>query len=323
MSRRTLLNVVLAAVVAGLAAFIAYGPHRAPEPAPAPLTTLDASAVSRVVVEPRDADTVEIVRDERGWRLARPFDVPANEFRVLALLGLLAAPAHARFDAVPGELERYGLAPPRARVHLADAVIAIGDTEPLGGRRYVGYDDQVALVDDVYLGRTDARAAGFVSPALLGPAPAIVEILLPGLSVRRVDGGWRSEPALASADDVVALVDAWRAAQATTVQRYDTTLPWQDGVRVTLEDATLDFDLLRTDHEILLGRRDPGIQYRLTRRGGERLLRPASSPGDARRARSDSGTERAMNGGYDRMRVRKSVGTALASNDPHHRRLLR
>lgn len=273
MSRRTLVNVALLLVVAGLAAFIALAPRDVVE-SPPPFTSLDPAAVSRVIVEQRDGDLVELVREEESWRLVRPMDLPGNAFRIHALLRLLRAPVHADFEATGADLARYGLAPPRTRVQLGEAVFLLGDTEPLHGRRYVAHGDRIVLVDDVYIQHVGAGATSFVSPSPLGPEPGITEIRLPGLRVHRVDDRWRIEPARADvgADSVVGLVDAWRGAQATAVQPYDPALAWQDRVSITLGDRTLDFDLARTEHAILLGRRELGIQYRLTRRGGERLL---------------------------------------------------
>ena len=56
------------------------------------------------------------------------------------------------------------------------------------------------------------------------------------------------------------------------MQAYDETLAWRERVTVVLERATLEFDLLSTEHEIVLGLRERGVQYRFTRAGGERLL---------------------------------------------------
>ena len=195
MSRRTLLNLVLLLIVAGLALFIALAPREVAESTRAPLTSLDATGISRIVIEPADAERIEIVRSEHGWRLVHPLDAPANEFRVLALLALLGAPVHARFEAENHELARYGLAPPRVRVRLDDTRLDLGDTEALDGRRYVARGSEVALVDDVHLRHLDARPASFVSPAPLGPEPVIVEIRLPQLRVRHEAGRWRLDPA--------------------------------------------------------------------------------------------------------------------------------
>ena len=280
MSRRTLVNLALLLVAAGLAAFIALAPREVAEPQPVPLTAIDAAAVSRLEMQPRAGDYIELARGDEGWRIVRPLDAPANEFRVLALLGLLGAPVHARFDAAPGELVRYGLDPPQVRVRLGETELALGDTEPLSGRRYVSHDGQVALVDDAHLRGLDTSAASFVSPALLGPAPEIVGIRVPGLRLRLEDGRWLTEPAHpeTSTDRVVALVDAWRTAQAALVQPYDATLAWRDTVTVTLEGGELEFDLLRGAHDIVFGLGERGVQYRLPRTAGERLLALAPAP---------------------------------------------
>ena len=281
MSGRTLINIVLLVVVAALAAFIAYTPEREADDELEPLSRENPRAISRIRLDPTTAGTIELRRAEGVWTLVDPIRIAANDFRVNALVGVLSAPVHARFDASPQELGRYGLATPKGRILLDGIEVLFGDTEPIHGRRYLFYDGKVALVDDAYFSHLSSSAANYVDPALLGRDPNPRAIQLPKIRIHREGDDWRLDTANAEAneEDITKLVDAWRKAQATAVRPYEKSLHWKDTVHVEFSDGDLHFDLAHTEYEVILGRPELGIQYHLTKATGTRLLtlNPADS----------------------------------------------
>ena len=274
MRQRALINIVLLVVVAGLAAFIALAPDQEPRLDLEPLSNEDPHAVSRVRLDPGAGETIELRRADGVWQLVDPMRMAANDFRVNALLGVLRAPVHARIDVPPEEYHRFGLAPAKARVLLDKKEILFGDTEPIHTRRYLLYDGGVALVDDAYFSHLSSSAANYVNLALLGRDPNPRNILLPDLRVYRDAGVWHleSENTQASPDSITKLVDAWRHTQATAVRPYEQSLDWNESIRVQLDEGELHFDLARTEYELILGRKDLGIQYHVTKGTGTRLL---------------------------------------------------
>lgn len=274
MRTRTLTNVVLLLVAAVLAAVIAFAPRDGDEPTREPLTRADPRAVSRIVLETGSGERVELRRTDGEWDLVTPLAMAANEFRVSALLGVLAAPVHLRIDAAKDTLARYGLASPRGRVMLGEHEILFGDTEPINGRRYLLHDDTVALVDDAFFSHLDASAASYVHPAPLGRDPSPRDIRLPGARVYRDGGDWRVEPGDAAlpAAELARLAEAWSQAQAIAVRPYDPGLEWRDEIVIEDRDGQLRFDVARTEYEVILGRRNAGIQYHLTGAAGARLV---------------------------------------------------
>jgi hypothetical protein len=276
-SQRSLINIVLVAVVAGLAVFIAVAPEQEVRVDLEPLSNENPRAVSRVRLSSGTGENIELRRAEGIWHLVDPIRIAANDLRVNALIGVLGAPVHARIDASAEDLARFGLASPLGRILLDDVEILFGDTEPIHGRRYLLHDGRVALVDDAYFSHLSSSAANYASPALLGRDPSPRDIVLPGLRLYRDGDDWRlaAPDAGASADTVVQLVDAWRHAQATAVRPYEPSLDWNDEVLVELADGSLKFDLARTRYEVILGRPELGIQYHLTKSTGERLLTPS------------------------------------------------
>ena len=275
MRQRTLINIALLLVVAGLATFIAIVPDKEARLYLEPLSNENPRAVSRIRLKPGARETIELRRADGVWRLVDPIRIAANDFRVQALLRVLEAPVHTRIDAAPQQLVRFGLASPRARMLLDDKQVLFGDTEPIYGRRYLLYDGKVALVDDAYFSLLISSAANYVNLALLGRNPSPQSIVLPDVRVYRDAGNWRldADDGKVSADSISRLVDAWRRAQATAVRPYEQSLDWNDVIRVGLADGDRRFDLARTEYELILGRPDLGIQYHLTKGTGARLLR--------------------------------------------------
>ncbi len=274
MGQRTLINLALLLVVAGLALVIAFAPDEEPPLALEPLSHENPRAVSRIRLKQGAGTTVELRRVDGRWRLVEPMNIAANDFRVQTLVQMLEAPVHARMDAAPEQLARFGLAPPRARILLDDKEVLFGDTEPIHGRRYLLYDGKVALVDDAFFSHVSSNAANYVNLALLGRDPTLQSFDLPGFRVYRVAGNWRvdSDDGNVNEDSALMLVDAWRQARATAVRPYEQSLDWNDVIRIELADGNLRFDLARTKYEVILGRPELGIQYHLTKGAGARLL---------------------------------------------------
>jgi hypothetical protein len=272
--QRTLINLALLLVVAGLALFIAFAPD---EEAPLdlePLSDENPRAVSRIGLKPAAGTSIELRRVDGVWHLVDPIRIAANDFRIKSLVQVLEAPVHARMDAAPEQLARFGLAPPQARILLDDKEVLFGDTEPIHGRRYLLYDGKVVLVDDAFFSHIRSSAANYVNLALLGRDPSPQSFVLPGIRLYRDAGNWRldSDDENVGADSISILVDTWRHAQATTVRPYEQSLDWNDVIRIELADGDLRFDLAHTEYELILGRPELGIQYHLTKAAGARLL---------------------------------------------------
>lgn len=282
MTARARLNLVLGVIVAALVTFIALAPENEAPVELERLSSEDSRGVSHVRLHLDSGATIELRRTDEGWRLTEPIRAAANAFRVDTLLTVLGAPVHTLIDAPPETLSRYGLEPPRARLELDQVEILFGDTEPIHGRRYLLYDGRVALVDDAYFSHLASSAANYVDPALLGTNAVAKRIELPRMTLYR-DGnghgdgdgdgdGWRRETPGSDGGDIEHVVEAWRSAQATAVRPYEPSLEWNDSIRIELEEGPLTFDLARTEYEIILGRRDLGIQYHMTKGAGARLL---------------------------------------------------
>ena len=189
---------------------------------------------------------------------------------------LLNAESHTRFAAVPQELGKYGLDEPSPRVILDGTEVVFGDTDPLKNRRYVLVDGTVHLINDTFYQHVTSSQTAYVDKILLPGNPAIAALTLPDLSLTKgEDGAWRAKPEAASADALTGLVEEWRHAQALEVEPY-AGAAFQDTIRIALENGDqIDFAVVERTPDLVLARRDWGIQYRLSSQTARRLLEPA------------------------------------------------
>jgi hypothetical protein len=271
---RSLGNIVLLVVAAVLAIVIATRSDEEERIELEPLSHENPRSVSHIRLEPGAARIIELRRTDGAWHLLEPLRIAANDFRINGLVRVLEAPVHARIDADPQQLGRFGLKSPQARIVFDGREVLFGDTEPIHGRRYLLFDGKVVLVDDSFFSHLSASAANYVNTALLGHDPHLQRIDLPGMRIYWQAGDWRVDGGQGNvhAEGIKNLVKSWRNAQATAVRPYEPSLDWNGIVRVELADGPVQFDLARTEYEMILGRADLAIQYHLTKSAGARLL---------------------------------------------------
>ncbi len=282
MASRSLLNLVLVVVVAGLVLLAFYEPGIEVPPEPQPLTSMARESVTRLAVERANQPKVKMEKRGGRWRVTEPFALPANAYRVGALLEILKTPSHGQLTV--SDLERFSLAPPKAALSLNETRLDFGGTEPLSARRYVRQGDTVHLITDRFFYHLMARATDFVDYQLLGPEASPVEITLPDRRLALEDGRWTLTPddPQVGADDLTRLVDAWRSAQAIDVKPVETR---EDGeaVSVRLRDQKEPIRFLVTpgEDEAIFARPGAGVQYHLPKASADALLtlhRPAPAP---------------------------------------------
>lgn len=270
MSTRTLLNLILLAIVSALALIAYLKPGLEPETKAQPLAAgIDPDAVGSIRIERLARDPLEFARRDAHWYLRLDDgELPASEFQVHALLRLLQATARHSYPATSLDLAALGLDPPQATLRIDAMEFRFGVTEALEDRRYLQREDTVYLIDDQYQHLLNAERANFISRKLLAGRDTITRLELPGMTlVYSEDGHWRLDPenSTAGADALQQLVDSWLNASALYVRRYAGE---DSGKLVTLhtrgDDEPLTFRIISRSPDLILARPDRGIQYHLT-----------------------------------------------------------
>lgn len=287
MSTRSWLNLALFAAAAVLVLLVVYQPGL-DKPRPVErLSPLSPAAITHIRIERSAGVPITLEKSAAGWSMTAPVRLPANTFRVEALLAVAQAESHARLDAASLRLAEFRLDRPRARLWLDATEFAFGDTEPLSGRRYVRTGNSVQLITDTVYFDLIGEFTAFADGALLAPEARLTQLDLPALRLVRLrEGGWIQAPNRAqlplapevSMDMINALLDAWRHARAIQVRPYAApegkNVESDDRVIIRLEGAEqpLRFDVVSRAPELVLARADLGVEYHFPATAAEQLF---------------------------------------------------
>ncbi len=289
MNSRTLTNLSLLAAVGALALLAIYRPGIHPPPPLPHLTRRHADQVQHIRIE-SGQHRLELERRQGRWVIRHQPPIPADRVAVDRLLGLLQQPYKRSYGTGEVKLKTLGLDPPRSRVHFDDLTMDFGNTDPLGSLRYVRIGKRVYLILDSVATLRNARPSSLASPRLLPGKASPQRIRLPDLSLQRdAKGQWRVAPERpgVGADQIQALVDAWRETRA---QWLTDLAPEQKkgaekagkGVDIDLGQAQIHFDIGTR----LLRRPDLGLEYHLGEAQMKALLQlqPAAEPEKTKQA---------------------------------------
>jgi hypothetical protein len=279
MNRRWWLNLGLLTAIGILAAIAVFKPG-AEKPAFKPaLTALHAEAIQKISIERTGQPPIVLEKTGEQWRLTAPLGARANRFRIEKLVRIANAESEAHLPLDEAALGQYGLDKPLVSVRLDNELIQFGGLHPLNQQQYVRYRDGIHLIGAHYLQAAAARYADFIDTALIEDEREPAAFRLPGLVLTRVDGNWKLEPENKDigSDRVMQFVQEWRHARALAVNRYDGTPVKQ---RVLIEfghgtpagRATLEIGIVARTPQLILVRKDEGLQYHFPADAAARLL---------------------------------------------------
>jgi len=159
---------------------------------------------------------------------------------------------------------------------------AFGGINTVTREQYVLRGDTIHAVELRHGAGLPLNATALVRRALLAENEQPVAVALPEFTVSKNDGRWVLSPPSegAGADELQRYVDQWRMASAATAEPYDQRPPQSD-IRITLTDgSTLTMGVLQRQPQLVLWRRDNGLQYSFLVGAARSLLdKPGSAPG--------------------------------------------
>ncbi len=281
MKSRWIVNLLLLVAIAALGLVTYFQPGVDQPEKQAAITPLKKARVHRIHINRPIRDDLVLVKDDRGdWQIEHTPGLPADRLQMNALLRLAEQPAVRSYPVSELDLDQLQLDPPYATVILNDTAVEFGNLEPIEGLRYVRVADQVHLIPDNYMQLIELSYTQFVRRALFAKGTRIDAIRLPGLSLRKEDGKWTIEPEQdVSADDLQAFVERWQNASSINTRAAD-PLDKPGIVNITLADhaGEIEFAIAARKPELVLVRRDLGIQYRMGDMAGSllTLLPPAT-----------------------------------------------
>jgi len=276
MSRRQLLNLLLLIVLLALGLLAWLRPGLEPPPAEQ-LTSLASLDIKHITLHSKRA-TIHFERQGEGWMITDPPPMPADSLQVQRLAELTEARVQRSYPAAELEPAKLGLSDSSPRIELNDQAFLIGDTDPLSHLRYLQQGDHIYLIDDSLANFLDAGRTQFASRKLLPEGARVTLLQLPDLILHQTpDGRWQAEPnaPAASADDWNQLAQYWEHAQAIWVGKLKEQAEWPQQISIGLKDGTNLQYLLRSDSDdLILGRKDWGLEYHLGSAARDQLLKP-------------------------------------------------
>jgi hypothetical protein len=277
LSRRWLVNcalilVIAALIYAGLRFDAELGKNSSPR-----ISTLKAEEINRIELQV-DALQLTLQRDGDGWRITAPVEWPADAANVERLLSILKLESSLLAKLSDVDPQALGLQPPKATLRLNDTTLAFGDTNNIGGRRYVLIDSSLYLVPDIHLAFAAQGIPGIVDRRLLPGRYDITALRLPELEIRRnSEEQWQStRNANTTPEQLELLVGNWQALPASRITRFDADAGAGEPIEARFSDGRhIDFLLLSSAPEIIIANPRIGLQYHFRASLYDQLLAPA------------------------------------------------
>jgi hypothetical protein len=292
MKKRWILNLLLLAMVVGIAVFLHLKPKQETASARFEVSTLKMADAQSLKIEfPAKAATV-FERQDGYWMMRKPYAARADQMSVQRALSIIAASSATKLSLQ--DAAKYGLDQPELRVTLSgkqgEHVFSFGTHNPVSEEQYVGYAGNVFLLSGQYSEAASTQAIEMIDKTPLSPAE---RKQLAGFDLAHLeqweenalkvqlasDGKWTANDPKAkpTQNEMNEWLDfTWAQAQATAVEVYTPdrrqTYP---SFEVLLRDGRkVHFDKMQESPEYLLARPDEGIIYHFPNDAGFTMLNP-------------------------------------------------
>ncbi len=293
MKKRWLLNLVLLALVVGIATFLHLRKQdQTQTAADYEISTLKMGGFTAVKVEFPAQAPVAFEKVDGLWRMTAPYKSRADQMSVQRILSIIAAKTKTKLPAT--DLAKYGLDNPLLKLKLTDAsathTFAFGTYNPVTEEQYVGFNDAVYLLPGNYSEAASTQAIELVDKRPLAPNEAKQ---VAGMDLSRLEqweeirlnvdldaqGKWlvSTPKAKPTQNELNEWLDfTWKQGQATSVEFYTpnrkATYP---SFEVKLKDGKkIHFDKMQESPEYLLARADEGIIYHFPNDVGFSMTNP-------------------------------------------------
>jgi len=281
MNPRLILNLALVSLIGILIIFIIYEPGKEKKQQTVILDSYNPQKINSIILERDGIQVLKLEKEQLNWHIREPFDLPANNYQVNGLLHIGKNTSYSQINAKQHNIEKFGLKTPAIRLHLDEHIISFGGTEPLNFRRYAQAGDTIHLTNDgsyLYLSQDINK---FISFKLLPVDKKIMAITLPGfqLSKNTANGRWQVTPEnnTLSPDQLNKFIDEWQNTQATEVVSWPNKLKTSSMQLINIhftDKSKLSLTIINDKTDLILGRVDARIQYKIPKAIKNKLLHP-------------------------------------------------
>lgn len=264
---RALLNLGLLIAAGVLGLLVVLQPGKQPPPRDT-VSVIDKKTITHIQIHRDKQDDVILEKRGNDWYMTAPYQYPANDYKVENLLQLPGTTSIAHYDLAQLDLSKYGLDHPRGSITFNhDQTFYFGSSEPMQARRYLRFQNTLHLITDLFMYQIAVTPNSFLDHAIVPGNKTFTKLEIPRLTAELHDGKWALTPTPKdyTSDQITALLDSWRYAQAISVDHYDgKPVPITVRLYRSGETTPLEFASRITDKDIILIRNDLHLQFTLS-----------------------------------------------------------
>jgi hypothetical protein len=292
MKKRWILNLLLLAVVVGIAVFLHLKPQQQSQSAKFEVSSLKMADFDAVKAEfPAKAPTV-FEKQDGYWMMRKPYGARADQPSVQRIISIIAATTATKLPLQ--DAAKYGLDQPVLKLTLSgakgDQVFTFGTYNPVTEEQYVGFAGQVYLLPGQYSEAASTQPIEMVDKTPLSPTE---RKQLAGFDLAHLEqweenalkvtlsteGKWSvNDPkAKPTQNDMNEWTDfSWVQAQAVSVEVYtpDRKQAYPSFEVLLRNGKKIHFDKMQESPEYLLARPDEGIIYHFSNDSGFTMVNP-------------------------------------------------
>ena len=255
-ARRTTVNIMLYIGVLAMAALVYYD-HKARTGEEPAINAFAADEISLVGVHRPGHQTITLKKEPAGtWTITAPFTRAAQTSRVEALLAIAELDTEASYAVTELDIGELGLGAPQATLNLSTAEgtihVQLGGKGPNNQRRYLQVDQNVWLVDDVFLPLINGGVNAFVDLSLFAQNQQLAAIHSDLLNSSDIELLTVWQAATAAGVTIASTAESKQAIDITFTSGETQTLrARRDGNQISLQAIDADYAFLLTDTQAI------------------------------------------------------------------------
>ena len=272
MDKRLRINIGLLAFIVLLTVVLLYTGEET-DPEPVYISEINRDGINRIEVIRKGLDDFVFNKQGDTWFMQSPLEFTANNARINAMLRILTAESFGQLNPAEVELSRFELDDPLIKIKLNEHEFIFGNTDAIDQRRYVLFNDTIHLTNDSLYKQLTTNAAFFADTKLLPVNIKIASIQYPDNKMELIDGTWQLTRLMdIHPDQFKRIAFNWTNALAISVSKYAEP---ESRSTISVTDSNnnvIEFVIIATDPNLILGREDLGIQYHMGSDEAEKLL---------------------------------------------------
>lgn len=256
MSKRNLLNLILLAFIALLAAIVIYEPGKSVAAKLPTLTNLNKKDIKQIKITRHGADLpeqeIKLEKTSEGWKMTKPYAVSANSFRIDSILEILSTVSFSQNRLQNLNLNTFGLAKPAATITFNNNVsLVFGHNKSLKNHRYIQIGSTLHLTPDTFFYQLAAKSESYVDHKVLPKNRTITKLILPKINLEKINGLWIHkrtnkeinknivEKEELSADSANQLIDEWQLSQAYDVNKIFSKIKYRKDIAIHFDNGEI------------------------------------------------------------------------------------